>query len=63
MSYLIEMNGVPTGVTYKELADARHAVHELFGDCELTQEGAMIMYWPSVSTKGNARIEIKQITA
>jgi len=62
MSYIIEMNGVPTGVSYAAVGDARRAIQELFGDCELTQGDKWIMYWPTVSAHGNARIEIKKVT-
>lgn len=61
MSYAIRLNETPHATFESEQA-ARRAVREMFGDCELANSDANVMFWPSVSARGHVMVEIKRIS-
>ncbi len=60
MAYTVRLNEVPHGPVYDSEQAARRAVRELFGDNDISDRGANVMFWPSVSARGHVMVEIKQ---
>jgi hypothetical protein len=56
--YYITYNGVVTPHPYQTREDAIHELKSTFGDLELDKHD--IAFWPSVSARGNTKIEIKR---
>ena len=56
--YYITYNGVVTPHPYQTREDALRELKNTFGDLELDKQD--IAFWPSVSARGNTKIEIKR---
>ena len=56
--YYITYNGVVTPHPYETREDALRELKNTFGDLELDKHD--IAFWPSVSARGNKKIEIKR---
>ena len=56
--YYITYNGVVTPHPYQTREDALRELKNTFGDLELDKHD--IAFWPSVSARGNTKIEIKR---
>ena len=56
--YIIKMNEIELPVTYPTREAAVEEVHRMFGETEFDTGGANIIFWPSVSARGNTKIEI-----
>jgi hypothetical protein len=56
--YIIKMNEIALPVTYPTREAAVEEIHRMFGETEFETESANIIFWPSVSARGNTKIEI-----
>lgn len=58
--YIIKMNEIPLPGRYESREAAVKEIHHLFGDTDFDHTAANFIYWPSVSARGNTKIEIAQ---
>lgn len=61
--YIIKMNEIALPVAYHSRAAAVEEIHRMFGLTEFDTSPVNIIFWPSVSARGNTKIEIAYVPA
>jgi hypothetical protein len=56
--YIIKMNEIELPVKYETRQAAVEEIHRMFGETEFDTTAVNIIFWPSVSARGNTKIEV-----